>query len=58
MADTANHVPDGEWQRIARPMADPVTGKLPDQSDVRYARKLVVGNSGLVGSAADSQSLK
>ena len=53
MTDTRYHVPDGAWHRIARPMADPVTGKLPDQPDVRYPPKLVGGNSGLVGTAAD-----
>jgi CubicO group peptidase (beta-lactamase class C family) len=53
MADTGYHVPERDWRRIARPGLDPATGKLPAQPDVRYPPKLVGGNNGIVGTAAD-----
>ena len=53
MANTGYRVPEGSWHRIAQPIADPATGKLPDQPDVRHPPKLVSGNSGLVGTAID-----
>jgi len=53
MADTGYHVSEDSWNRIAQPMADPTTGKLPDQPDVRHPPKLFSGNSGMAGTAAD-----
>jgi len=53
MADTGYHVPEGSWHRIAQPMADPTTGKLPDQPDVRHPAKLVSGQGNMVGTAID-----
>jgi CubicO group peptidase (beta-lactamase class C family) len=53
MADTSYHVSEGSWHRIAQPMADPMTGMLPDQPDVRHPPKLVSGNGGMVGTAID-----
>jgi len=53
MADTGYHVPEGSWHRLAQPMADPTTGKLPDQPDVRHAPKLVSGQGNMVGTAID-----
>jgi CubicO group peptidase (beta-lactamase class C family) len=53
MVDTGYHVPEGSWHRIAQPMADPATGKLPDQPDVRHPPKLVGGNTGMVATATD-----
>ena len=53
MADTGYHVSENSWNRIAQPMADPTTGKLPDQPDVRHPPKLFSGNSGMAGTAAD-----
>jgi CubicO group peptidase (beta-lactamase class C family) len=53
MADTGYHVPERDWHRIVQPVIDPVTGKVPDRPEVRYPRKLVGGNAGMVGTAAD-----
>jgi CubicO group peptidase (beta-lactamase class C family) len=53
MADTGYHMPEDSWNRIAQPMADPTTGKLPNQPDVRHPPKLFSGNSGMAGTAAD-----
>jgi CubicO group peptidase (beta-lactamase class C family) len=53
MADTGYHVPEVSWHRIAQPVADPATGKLPDQPDVRHPPKLVSGQGNMVGTAID-----
>jgi CubicO group peptidase (beta-lactamase class C family) len=53
MADTGYHVPEGSWHRIAQPTADPTTGKLPDQPDLRHPPKLVSGQGNMVGTAID-----
>jgi CubicO group peptidase (beta-lactamase class C family) len=53
MTDTGYHVPEGSWHRIAQPMADPATGKLPAQDDVRHPPKLVSGDGNMVGTATD-----
>jgi len=53
IVDTGYHVREGGWHRIAQPMADPATGKLPNEPDVRHPPKLVGGNGGMVGTAID-----
>jgi CubicO group peptidase (beta-lactamase class C family) len=51
--DTGYHLPERDWHRIAEPAIDPATGKLPDEPDLRHPPKLVSGNGGMVGTAAD-----
>jgi CubicO group peptidase (beta-lactamase class C family) len=53
MTDTGYHVPECDWRRMAQPVIDPATGKVPDQPEVRYPPKLVGGNGGMVGTAGD-----
>jgi CubicO group peptidase (beta-lactamase class C family) len=53
MADTDYDVPERHWRRIAQPIVDPETGRLPNHQDARRRPKMVGGNTGMVATAAD-----
>ena len=53
MADTGFSAPAQDWQRLAEPRADPLTGQPPPAQDGRRHPVRIGGSSGLVGTAGD-----